>query len=82
MAKYCQWVSPIIKRGYSGQSLVWKQMMRNKFKVEPHIQWQIISGTSYFWWDNWLGTGPLAYQREGVSRSNNIRVSVFINHGE
>lgn len=56
-------------------------MMRNKFKVEPHIQWKIISGSSYFWWDDWLGTSALAYHREGVSRSNNIRVSAFINQG-
>lgn len=56
-------------------------MMRNKLNVEPHIQWKTISASSLFWWDDWLGISALAYRREDVSSSNNIRVANFINQG-
>ncbi|KAK4717971.1 hypothetical protein R3W88_016309 [Solanum pinnatisectum] len=38
-------------------------MMRNKHIVEKHILWKLINGSSSFWWDNWLGVGPLAHYR-------------------
>lgn len=81
-AKFCQRANPIAMKQDLGQSLLWKHMMRNNFKMEPYIQWKIISGTFYFWWDDWLGVGPLAYYREGITRFNIIRVSAFIHPGQ
>lgn len=43
---------PIARKWETSRSLVWKHMMRNKFKVEPYIQWKIIFDTSYFLWDD------------------------------
>ncbi|XP_055807012.1 uncharacterized protein LOC129875801 [Solanum dulcamara] len=63
-AKYCQRSNPITKKWHTGQSLIWKHLMKNKHNVEPHIQWQIQSGSCLFWWDNWLGVGPLANFRK------------------
>lgn len=82
LAKSCQRSNPITKKWHTGKTLVWKHMMENKSKIEPYIQWKIISGSSYFWWDDCLGICPLAQYRESISRSNNIRVSAFINQGQ
>lgn len=49
-AKYCQRANPITKKWDNGQSLVWKHMMKNKHKIEDHIQRNIHSGTYFFWW--------------------------------
>lgn len=82
MAKYCQRANPTVKNLDTGQSRTWNTMLQNKPKMEPHIQWEICSGTSYFWWDNWLGVGPLAHHTVGVSRLNNTRVTDFLNNGQ
>ncbi|XP_055824484.1 uncharacterized protein LOC129893019 [Solanum dulcamara] len=81
-AKYCQRSNPITKKWDTGQSLIWKQLMKNKHKVEPHIQWQIQSGSCLFWWDNWLGVGPLAQFNTNSCRLNNTTVSAFMNNGQ
>ncbi|XP_055800356.1 uncharacterized protein LOC129869757 [Solanum dulcamara] len=81
-AKYCQRSNPITKKWHTGQSLIWKHLMKNKHNVEPHIQWQIQSGSCLFWWDNWLGVGPLANFRSASSRQNNTKVSSFMINGQ
>ncbi|XP_055814558.1 uncharacterized protein LOC129884254 [Solanum dulcamara] len=80
-AKYCQRSNPITKKWDTGQSLIWKHLMKNKHNVEPHIQWQIQSGFCLFWWDNWLGIGPLAQFSTHNCRLNNTQVSSFMNNG-
>lgn len=55
--------------------------MKNKHTVENHISWKINSGSSYFWWDEWLGIGALAGYKLYNSRPNNIRLSHFIVNG-
>ncbi|KAG5631524.1 hypothetical protein H5410_003241 [Solanum commersonii] len=59
-AKYCQRSNPISKKWDTGDSQSWRLMMKNKHIVESHIQWRIRNGSCSFWWDNWLGVGPLA----------------------
>ncbi|WMV39067.1 hypothetical protein MTR67_032452 [Solanum verrucosum] len=57
-------------------------MTRNTHKVETYIQWKIRSGSCSFWWDNWLGVGPLAQFTEDNNRFNNDTVSEFIEEGQ
>lgn len=80
-AKYCQRAHPVIKKWDTGQSLTWKHMTINKSDAETNIQWSINSGTCRFWWDDWLGVGPLAYHNHYMPRLNNITVSKFLING-
>ncbi|XP_055806888.1 uncharacterized protein LOC129875623 [Solanum dulcamara] len=56
--------------------------MNNKQNIEPHIQWQIKSGSCLFWWDNWLGVGHLAHFSANSCRLNNTQVSAFLTNGQ
>lgn len=55
--------------------------MINKKEAEPNILWRLHSGTSSFWWDNWLGIGPLANFRNEGDRPGNMFVSQFWDSG-
>lgn len=57
-------------------------MMKNKHKMETYIQWKINSGNCSFWWDDWLGVGPLANFRDVSCRLNNSKVADFIVDGQ
>ena len=46
--------------------------------AESHIGWIGRSGSSNFWFDNWLGTGSLALRLESVS---DHRVADFVTDG-
>jgi len=70
-AKYCQRSNPISKKWDTGESQAWRLMMKNKHIVESHIQWKIRNGSCSFWWDNWLGVGPLAQYTTASNRFNN-----------
>uniref|UniRef100_M1E0C2 RNase H family protein n=1 Tax=Solanum tuberosum TaxID=4113 RepID=M1E0C2_SOLTU len=80
-AKYCQRSHPISKKWDTGESQAWRLMMKNKHTVESNIQWKIRSGSCSFWWDNWLGVGPLAHYTTNSNRFNNDSVSEFIEEG-
>lgn len=30
--------------------------------MEQYLVWDLLDGSCSFWWDNWLGTGPLVWQ--------------------
>ncbi|XP_049399717.1 uncharacterized protein LOC125863742 [Solanum stenotomum] len=81
-AKYCQRSNPISKKWDTGESQAWRLMMKNKHVVESHIQWKIRNGSCSFWWDNWLGVGPLAQYTTASNRFNNEPVSDFIEEGQ
>lgn len=66
------------KKWDTGQSSVWKYMTRNKKEVEKLITWRIHSGSCSFWWDDWLGIGPIADYSEGSHRLNNTSVCHFL----
>ena len=68
-----------IKKLHTGQSLVWNLMMKNKAIAESQIQWRVNSGISSFWWDDWLGDGPLAPQYDHITSLNNTTISHFSN---
>ncbi|XP_019264570.1 PREDICTED: uncharacterized protein LOC109242178 [Nicotiana attenuata] len=76
-AKYCQRSNPISKKWVSGQSQAWKRMMFNKKEAEKNIRWRLHSGNCSFWWDNWLGSGPLSHHRNEGGRPGNVQVSNF-----
>ncbi|KAK4706430.1 hypothetical protein R3W88_034013 [Solanum pinnatisectum] len=56
-------------------------MMRNKHTVDKHILWKLRNGSSSFWWDNWLGVGPLARYSTNNNRLNNDRIADFMENG-
>ena len=43
-----------------GASATWRRMLLVRDLAEQHITFVIRSGSSNFWFDNWLGTGPIA----------------------
>ncbi|XP_060200890.1 uncharacterized protein LOC132629180 [Lycium barbarum] len=81
-AKYYQRANPISKKWDTGQSLVWKHMMRNKYVAEKQILWLLNSGSCCFWWDDWLDVGPLSNYRIIHNRANNIKVADFLVNGQ
>ncbi|XP_055800325.1 uncharacterized protein LOC129869710 [Solanum dulcamara] len=81
-AKYCQRAHPVTKKWHTVQSLIWKNMIKNKGDIEPHIKWTLCSGNCSFWWDYWLGIGPLANHYEYIPRFNNSTVSMFLTNGK
>ncbi|KAH0775105.1 hypothetical protein KY290_012242 [Solanum tuberosum] len=58
-AKCCQRAHSVAKKVDTGDSLMWRYMMKNKLQVEENIGWKIQSESCSFWWDDWLGKGPL-----------------------
>ncbi|XP_049381372.1 uncharacterized protein LOC125845930 [Solanum stenotomum] len=74
--------NPISKKWDTGDSPTWKLLMHNKVKIEEHIHWTINSGTCSFWWDNWLGVGPLAHFSNESNRFNNNTVTDFLIEGQ
>ncbi|WMV45629.1 hypothetical protein MTR67_039014 [Solanum verrucosum] len=81
-AKYCQRSNPISKKWDTGESQAWKLLMRNKHRVEKHIQWKIRNGSSSFWWDNWLGIGSLAQFTTTSHRFDNETIADFTTNGQ
>jgi len=81
-AKYCQRSNPISKKWDTGESQAWKVLMRNKLQVEKHIQWKINNGSCSFWWDNWLGVGPLAQFTTISHRLDNETIADFMANGQ
>ncbi|XP_055830840.1 uncharacterized protein LOC129899857 [Solanum dulcamara] len=81
-ANYCQRAHPVINKWNTCQSLMWKHMVANKMNIEPHINWHINSGTCSFWWDDWMGIGPLANHNSYLPRLNNTTVSEYLENGE
>ncbi|XP_070035385.1 uncharacterized protein [Nicotiana tomentosiformis] len=75
MDKYCKRSHPISKKCDTGQSQAWKSLMTNKKDAEQHIQLRLHSGDARFWWDSWLGMGPLASHSTGGGRPGKIAVS-------
>ena len=51
-------------------SAVWKRMLRVRDFVEEHSQTLIKNGSASFWYDNWIGSGPLGKHRLHVPSPN------------
>ncbi|XP_015075436.1 uncharacterized protein LOC107019451 [Solanum pennellii] len=57
-------------------------MPMNRQQVEQHIQWKLQAGNCSFWWDNWLGIGPLAQFTTNSNSFNNSTVADFWEEGK
>ena len=64
--KYCKGRNPCIVTDSLGCSLTWKRMLHAQDVVEDHMAWQLRDGSTDFWYNNWLLTGPLYKQVEVV----------------
>ncbi|XP_071912409.1 uncharacterized protein [Coffea arabica] len=76
--KYCPEVHPCFSNFLPGHSHTWKRMVHTQVVAEKHICWSLGSGSSSFWHDNWLGTGPLCRQVESFQEHS---VADFVMEG-
>ncbi|XP_019167180.1 PREDICTED: uncharacterized protein LOC109162927 [Ipomoea nil] len=58
-AKYCRRVHPVAKVARYSDSHTWRRMLAVRDEVEQVQTWRLFQGRVNFWWDNWLGLGPL-----------------------
>lgn len=59
-AKYCPRAHPVKEKWVGGQSHTWKRLLDARKDCEKFIIWKVATGNLSFWWDNWVGIGPLA----------------------
>ena len=50
-----------------GSSYVWRRMLQIREVAEQNLWWLVRSGQCNFWFDNWLGSGPLCQRLQSVS---------------
>ncbi|XP_071906091.1 uncharacterized protein [Coffea arabica] len=50
-----------------GSSYVWRRMLQIREVAEQNLSWLVRSGQCNFWFDNWLGSGPLCQRLPSVS---------------
>lgn len=75
--KYCKKLHPTIGRNY-GSSHVWNKMLEMRKEVEREIWWQLKSGISSFWYDNWTKQGALYFTEGETTGEEEIEVKPFI----
>ncbi|XP_075095162.1 uncharacterized protein LOC142173464 [Nicotiana tabacum] len=56
--KYCKKELPIVVH-FRGGSHVWRQMLNAREEVEHEIVWELKSGTTNIWHENWTGLDAL-----------------------
>ncbi|XP_075084899.1 uncharacterized protein LOC142168137 [Nicotiana tabacum] len=56
--KYCKKEPPTVVH-FRGGSHVWRQMLNAREEVEHEIVWELKSGTTNIWHENWTGFGAL-----------------------
>ena len=57
--KYCNGIYPCPVEISLYASAIWRRMVNVSRQVELFILWLIHKENCDFWYDNWLGTGPL-----------------------
>lgn len=78
--KYCKKLHPVIAQA-KGASQVWKKMVKVRENMEHLIWWQIKSGNSSFWFDNWIKHGALYFVDNDQDLEEDIEVKKFIIDG-
>nr|XP_027082456.1 uncharacterized protein LOC113704781 [Coffea arabica] len=58
-AKYCNGVHPCQVVSSRAASPTWRRMINVSRQAELCMVWLLNDGTCDFWYDNWLGSGPL-----------------------
>ena len=66
-AKYCSHSHPCMVGVVKGNSYVWRRMLQVCEVAEQNLWWLVRSGQCNFWFDNWLGSGPLCQYLQSVS---------------
>ena len=66
-AKYCRQSHPCMVGVTKGSSYVWRRMLPVRDMAEQNLWWLVQAGNCNFWFDNWLGSGPLCQRLESVS---------------
>ncbi|XP_070008384.1 uncharacterized protein [Nicotiana sylvestris] len=56
--KYCKKEIPTVVQFRRGSN-VWRKMMNDREEVEHEILWELKSGTTNIWHENWIGLGAL-----------------------
>lgn len=78
-AKYCRQCHPCMVGAIQGSSYVWRRMLQIREVAEQNLWWLVRSGQCNFWFDNWLGSGPLCQRLQSVS---NHLVADFVVSGQ
>lgn len=79
--KYCKKHLPLIAKG-TGASHVWRKMLEVREEVDHYIWWQIKTGETSFWFDNWTKQGALYYIEDQNVEEEEVEVRKFIVNGE
>lgn len=79
--KYCKKLHPVLAKSI-GVSQAWRSMLKIREKVESFIWWQIKSGNSSFWFDNWTRLGPLYYSEAVLAREEEVQAKEYVNDQE
>ncbi|XP_071923159.1 uncharacterized protein [Coffea arabica] len=66
-AKYCQHSHPCMVGVLKGSSYVWRRMLQVREVAEQNLWWLVRLGQCNFWFNNWLGSGPLCQRLQSVS---------------
>ncbi|XP_060184706.1 uncharacterized protein LOC132614307 [Lycium barbarum] len=74
----CLTKHPVERKIQSGQSSAWRDLMRTKNPIEPHIIWKINEGKISFWWDNWTKLGALVNMLNDQNCPGKLLVQDFL----
>ncbi|XP_019240300.1 PREDICTED: uncharacterized protein LOC109220287 [Nicotiana attenuata] len=80
--KYCVRSHLVSNELAPGNSHACNHVLKIRNIAENHIVWQVNSGSSSFWWDNWSLKGPLATPVPDTPKSAKILVGEFIFDGQ
>nr|XP_027109299.1 uncharacterized protein LOC113729174 [Coffea arabica] len=66
-AKYCRQSHPCMVAAGQGSSYMWRRLLQIREVAEQNLWWEMRSGQCNFWFDNWMGSGPLCQRLQSVS---------------
>lgn len=80
--KYCKKINEVLVPWRAG-SHVRRKMLQMRDPMEHQIWWQLKSGNSFFWYDNWTGLGSLyhATGSEHCCDESIIHVNEVVEYG-
>lgn len=79
--KYCNKMHPVIVTN-KGESQTWKSMMLVREDMEHEIWWQVKTGHSSFWFDNWTKMGALYFVEGSPIIGEQAEVKDFVTNGD
>lgn len=79
--KYYKRLHPVIAKAI-GASHVWRNMIEVREVVEHNIWWQVKSGRSSFWFDNWTKLGALYFIETINNSKEELDIRDFVINGQ